>query len=490
MASKQNRDSDYETLLSKYNTLLAKTQDLQEQLTTKQRQWTQREEAFKISEKLTRELCENILAKDSKEMVLGSEYSWSSVPLNELVLKAEKSFREYVETRKDLMRRIMDTSEERRQTIESLQDQILILKTNPTAVNISTEELEAQIQKEKQEKKVLQTASMNVKNAAERGVVEVAMNSADEEDPYASMLLNSMADTNARMQITPKSIPVTQTKKSLDNKKMRRENAMKAHTIDLKEYEEKMSEESWLVLEIIGTKGHSLFEDIENAVLRENPTVTTGKIRICMNLLANMGIFHRESVTNPLKGAFHVYQLTDIGTRLYKDKFHKNPVPSEMDIIMAEHDNCNHGYGIKFVADILRESDNYTEVIDKNRKNPIQIGSGVTYIPDIVCVDKNGIKTYFEYECVNHTQTTFNAKCSKMTKVTPVLNFIVPNREKAEKIVLQIKSWIENKGAKSLGHVTIRVATAGQIKDKDLSKNASWKFVFEPSKSVEPKVNF
>lgn len=486
----KDRDKEYDALWAKYNTAVALAQDLQEQLTTKNRQWEKRDNDFQISEKLARELCESILAKDSKEMVLGADYSWSSIELNDLILKAKKVLVEYVESRKELMRKIMDKSEERRQMIESLEEQIAVLKLNPGVANISSEELVAQIEKEKKEKKAVESMPQSIKDAIDSGKATIVLDPSDEDDSYTDELLVNMAETNARMQITPKSVPVTQSRKNIENKRARKEEAMKAHTINLKEYEEKMSDEAWLILDVIGTKGFSLYADIENCVLRENPTITNSKMRLCMNLLANMGIFRRESVVNPLKGQLYVYQLTDIGTRLYKDRFKKSPVLSEMDIIMAEHDNCSHGYGIKFVADLIRETEQYVEVKDMNRKNPINLDNGITYIPDIVCIDKNGVKTYIEYECVNHTQSNFNAKCGKMCKVTSVLNFIVPNKEKADKIIGQIKAWVDNRGEKSLSHITIRVATAIQIKDKDLSKNQSWKYVFEPGKQKEPVVNF
>ena len=78
-------NSDYEILLNKYNIAIAKAQDLQEQLQTKQKQWEKRDADFSVVEKVTRELCEDILAKAPKEMVLGRDYSWSSVPIVELV---------------------------------------------------------------------------------------------------------------------------------------------------------------------------------------------------------------------------------------------------------------------------------------------------------------------------------------------------------------------------------------------------------------------
>lgn len=82
---------NYNTLLNQYNIAVAKAQDLQEQLSTKMRQWEKRDEDFKTVEKLARELCSEILVKDNKEMVLGREYTWGSVPIMELIIKTRRS---------------------------------------------------------------------------------------------------------------------------------------------------------------------------------------------------------------------------------------------------------------------------------------------------------------------------------------------------------------------------------------------------------------
>ena len=91
---------------------------------------------------------------------------------------------------------------------------------------------------------------------------------------------------------------------------------------------------------------------------------------------------------------------------------------------------------------------------------------------------------------MNHTQTNFNGKCNKMTSVTDTLNFIVPNREAVDKLGEKVKKWIENRGNVSLKHITVRVTSAYQIKDVDLSLDKSWKLVFKPGKRDEPYVNF
>ena len=147
-----SKDKDYEILFSKYNRALAKAQDLQEQLITKQEQWEKRNVDFDTIEKNVRELCESILAKDSKEMRLGTDYSWDSIPVNELIIKAKKVFREYNAQRTDVMRKIMDTSEDRRAQVESLKEEIIMLKTQGRIASdsvLTEDELRAQVNQER-----------------------------------------------------------------------------------------------------------------------------------------------------------------------------------------------------------------------------------------------------------------------------------------------------------------------------------------------------
>ena len=127
------RDSEYELLLSKYNVSIAKTQDLQEQIRIKEGAWKAKEAHYKHVDKLTRELCEKILARDRNEMVLGREYSWAKLDTEDLVLKADASYRTYNANRSELLQKIMDVAETRRAQIESLEDQIRQMIANGTA---------------------------------------------------------------------------------------------------------------------------------------------------------------------------------------------------------------------------------------------------------------------------------------------------------------------------------------------------------------------
>lgn len=474
-----------QSLLNQYHMAIARCKDLEEQMNTKQEQWEAREVAFKTTEKLMRELCEDILAKDSKEMVLGTDYSWSSIPINDMIRKSKQSFVNYIASRTDFMQKLVDQLEERRLEIEGLQDQISIMQLSPSKASVSQDALEEKV-KQEQKKEKQEGIGRFPKREKQSSIV---LEETDLDDPIEERVMGRIAKKNASLQVTPKATPVTESRRVIEQKKMRKTKSTK-HMIDLKDYKEKMDDLSWMILDSIGTNGHSTYVDIEADITTKDATYTAGKIRGTITTLFNLGIINKEVIKVP-KGAINVHQLTSVGTRLYQDKFGKSCVMSEMDRIMAEHDNCTHGYGIKIVADMFRESEEFKSVSDKNRKNPIKINEGISYIPDIICVDVNGVKSYYEYECGNHTQTNFNAKCNKMCSVTSVLNFIVPNRSCAEKIRSEIEKWIDNRGAASLKNVTVRVNTVLQLEGKSLSDNKNWKYVFEPGKKgKEPYVNF
>ena len=145
---------DYDILFDQYNVAIAKVQDLQEQMLTKQKQWDNREEHSKVVQLAMRDFCEEVLARDNKEMVLGADYSWASIPILELINKAQKSYREETHFNKDFMRKLLDETEIRRQTIESLEEQIAVMRTQPSAIEISQEELAKQIEDEKKKQKI------------------------------------------------------------------------------------------------------------------------------------------------------------------------------------------------------------------------------------------------------------------------------------------------------------------------------------------------
>lgn len=97
---------------------------MEEQNETNLKHWKEEEEKFKKVEDQARKVCEAILAKDRREMVLGVNSSWYSTPVVDLLVRALKSYKAYNQETTKIMNDIQATSETRRAKIESLQDQI------------------------------------------------------------------------------------------------------------------------------------------------------------------------------------------------------------------------------------------------------------------------------------------------------------------------------------------------------------------------------
>lgn len=489
-------NKEYRILQNKYNTLLAKSQDLQEQLSTKNEQWAAMKQRYEVIEKNTRELCEMILAKDKNEMILGREYSWDSVKIEELLVKAKKVYHDYNNYRRDLMQKIFDESEKRGEIIAGLEDQISRMMQNG-AQNVSMEEIYKQIEKDKKEDEIQKHAPVEMAKAVEEKKIQLSI---DEDDDFEdASIFEKIAEKNEQMKPVPKKRPKLtprapivkkDEKKHADAKLERRKNTS-AYMVNLKEWESKIDEVMWLIIQIMGEQGKSSHVEIRNEVMVKNPSTSNTAITNALSSLRTYSVIASEKIVLPLSGQSIVSRLDTIGIRLYEMRFNKKPVKSEYETMIAEHTTATHGYGIKSVAEKMISAGMFTSVeYMNNRKNPVMIGEGITYIADIVARDQNGQTYYFEYELGHHTQKDFNAKCSKMIRVTDIINFIVPNNKVLNSITDQIEKWIVNKGPDALKNITIRVVSAIQIQDS-LSENLKWKVVYEPGeKGTVATINF
>ena len=77
-------------------------------------------------------------------------------------------------------------------------------------------------------------------------------------------------------------------------KRQRKERAGMTHTIDLKEYEDKMNDSTWLVMDAVGKEGYSRYSDIETYVMERESTLTKTKIRV-----ASEKMCIRDSLCSP-----------------------------------------------------------------------------------------------------------------------------------------------------------------------------------------------
>lgn len=254
---------------------------------------------------------------------------------------------------------------------------------------------------------------------------------------------------------------------SMEDKKKSSENVI-THMIDLTQIIKNMPEIHWKIFEAIGVKGLSEKSDIVNCLADyytniEKTSLET-KVDSALSEMKIANVVIREKV-NPGWRTFYVFSLSDLGKRIFIEskKFDGEPVLCERDIMVKQHSNVNHGYGIKDCAAILEEL-GYMDVSYDNKANRVELPNGDLYIPDIIARNPiTGEKEYFEYELVHHKQSDFDIKCNKMKMVTDTLHFIVPDIIKRRKIQLQIDDWRQKMGDK-IKDITVKATTTRNLK--------------------------
>jgi len=479
--------NDYDRLFQKYNLAVAQNQDLHEQLETKMQQWKNREEQMNINETSIRELCSKILATNRSELALGKQKTWDQMPLDEVIKKATVSLDLYMKNRRELLKELLDESEKRRNEIEKLKDDI----SRMTAMGLSGEDLsnvddvQKRIEKEREAEKFIEKMPESLKK--QRAKIDRA--TADEEDDFTESEEDLYGDVGMYEKITPGSIPYKENDKRKEKKEVVRDMAVqKAHEEEIKNLRDEIKEQHWLIIDYIGKTGKSVNADIKQEIKELNSSAYNSALMF----LNTKRIIRKENIKNPIRKIMTIIEFTELGRMLYFDKHKKTPAESEASVVRRNHNNLNHGYGIKAITNELKNSGEFVEVTDDTRRKYVKkLGSGIEYIPDIVCKDANGKIVYIEYEVGTTSQTDFEGKVNKMMKVTDTLNIATPNRDVAEKYCTCVKKWIINMTPTRLKNITVRIMSAEQMKGNDnIINNDSWKYVFTPgTKGDEPLIN-
>lgn len=528
-------EENYNSIVNKYNRLVAHFRDLEQQTAERQKKWDALEEQYKTNESITRELCELILAKDPKEMVLGSSYSWSKLSIRDLVQKSKIVFEKYNDGRTELLRKIQEQSEERRQTIESLtlqleqeknrqrsidayragsddDDEVVPAEEDLPAYDEETGEVAEPVSPQKLSEalsdKAMQRVAWSAQKAAESGNIELCREDSDgyvviEEDD------RDVSETDIRQQCdmarTSAAVNVERANYKIEPAPKKKQAAQAARAdmthklvqVDISDTESRMDGRKWLLLEIIGTTGKCEGQDLTDALIAEAKersisAINTNAARYILKQLTAAGVLIMDSDFNhPTKSRFAVYSLSDIGRRLYYLHFSKEAVLSERNIMIAEHDNLEHAFGIKTLKEILEASGNYTSVSMERSANTIDMKDGSKYIPDIIAsgtVKSGTFKAYFEYERGTHHQSDFSIKLNKMVKMTRWLNIVCPNKETVENLRDKTSAWIESRGgAKQLQNVRVRITTLKRLEGQTrINDDSNWQVVFDLRHGTTP----
>ena len=454
-------------------------------------------------EKNCREFCEKVLATNKKEMKLGVPYSWSQVPLLELILKASESYEAYIKLITDSMMKFMDQKSELlaqnmalRRKVDELTRQIKSGEKAKSLKAATADDVIKEDEEKKKQEKVIEGSDVSTQAAYNAGNIVV---SDDIDDVLGSLdedLFNDAARESEKMK--PRHSPVTNYKKGKRTEaveKRAREKAEKEYAmVDINKIQANIKDIGWDFIAAIGEKGISRYPDLESYIIdKDVANRNRSRLRNEYKALETSGIVNTEDIPY-VDGHFNSCTLTrDIGVPIFKSKFGKAPVKPEADRIRSEHDNLSHGYSIVTLANVMKQSGYFKDIDIYRRNSQIQTSHNQRFVPDLVAKDDAGICTYIEYECGTTSQTDFNSKCNKMAEVTDTINIVCPNKKIAENLKTQVDRWVASKGGASLSYVKVRITPFKSFKGEkipDARKDETWKFVFDFSVSKEAKQNF
>ena len=230
-----------------------------------------------------------------------------------------------------------------------------------------------------------------------------------------------------------------------------------------------MNDLKWAVLEVIGRTGYArsndMLAEIEK-IKNLNYKVSISTILEALKSLGGLNLLLCENVRISSL-SFNVYSFKGMGIELYKRRFKKDPVESERDKKIRDHDNLQHGYAITHVYELLQSpSFNCSDVTMDRKETSIKLPKGKTYIPDIIADNEDYGKMYIEVELGNTHQNDFNDKCSKMFEVTKNFYFITDVAQNVGWLQSSIDKWItlEMHGLSNVAGLLVRITTLTQLK--------------------------
>jgi len=221
------------------------------------------------------------------------------------------------------------------------------------------------------------------------------------------------------------------------------------HIVDIKSYFDNIDAQMWDILIAIGKDGHSELKCIEEArsVDIKNKTSLNSNIQ----QLQKMGLIEKDKITMGWRWTY-CYNLSNIGKRVFAERFKTDPVKSEKEKLQAEHTSITHGYCIKDAANLLMKMHGFENPVISRENNKITVPDMGIYIPDIKALNpKDGKTDYFEVERGTCSQEDFNKKCEKMRQITNRLYFITPDEKSANIVEKQVARYMLNKGSKLQG---------------------------------------
>ena len=430
-------NSEYSSLLAQLNRANAEIMNLKDQVRYYREHKEEREAEIKRDNGFIRSFCEKVLSKDSDEMVTGREYSWSSLSIDMLIEKAEHSYDKHNRERTKLLMKLVDLNDDKDCKIKSLMEQLE--QFEHMYGNRGDEEEESE-----SDQVAPQTAD-EVKAACE----EIRIDSVD----MTNDMIDSVVDAikiNESVNITAPPVPISEPREKIERikkEKKKIKESSKIAVLDITESINKVNSIMKEIIIVIGETGMSVYNEILDEVLnRIGDTLSSGfkdkQVRRHFKFLEDQHLIHKDSITTPLKGIVCLARLTAIGGMIYKEFTGKTAVTAEKDLVIQEHDNLEHGYGIKEFAEILENCGKYKNVCWMNGRKKIELKNGSSVIPDIIA-EKEKHTEYFEYERATHSFPDMRVKLNKLSSLTQYINIVAPQIAQVKTLLEVVQKWAE-----------------------------------------------
>lgn len=390
---------------------------LEEQYKSKEAHMMSKIQQLLHVEEMARGLCQKILDKDRREIVLGSNHSWGKVTSEEMIETAMKSYRQYCEKRTKDMQKLGEYACDLNEKNEQLTKEVNELKN-------AIEEAEKSESLSSGRKKEISGRF----NKSKIGDIEIECETEEEDEEE---------DNSKAEKTTESTVKKAPAKKIPSMAQQSMENTVRLLLPTLTDTEKK-------IIELVGD-GMSVSVEIKKAMVNSAGKSTSHNYM--RGLALDKGLLdYRDDVNFPGTKNVTLYRLSAKGKIAYRIITGNEPNESELDRLMRYHATPEHGYGIRACQRLFMRSDRYTDV--QMFANEIKLSDGVAYRPDLVCTryeDGKKIVEYFEYERYKQNVQEYFIKFGKMAMLTDEINVIVESPTSHEKMQRMLANWAKPK---------------------------------------------
>lgn len=407
--------------------------------------------------KRVKSLCEYIVDKENAPNQLGGSNPLAKLNIYELIQYTEDSIKSANEKNRELLLQLSSVIKTKEQEIEGLKAQLsrfLVREKYREEYGVEYN-LPEETTGENAEETAPEAPPEKISPVHEARSPRIQIfEDDDEEEKSVHKAKNDLKNSESSTTISA----------SRKNEAVSK-NEVVAHVVNLNDTINKITDIMWHIIDAIGVKGFSESKDIKKLVVKEMG-VTESAFNTSLSQLRKMNIIDQEKINTGWRW-FYAYELSDLGTRIFAEKYGKNPVICEKQMLKREHTTALHGYCIKDTAHILQATFGYEVTTTDKKQNTIKLYNDKVYIPDIIAQKKQGaVVDYFEVELGHHSQKDFNEKCDKMRMVTKNLYFVVPDAGTMNNVLAkQISQWAFERGKESVKGTTIYLTTLTKLCD-------------------------